>query len=535
MKKLIYLISLLILMALTILSCTNEDLTNTLNNDGNDIAGMLKINYSLSPAVDVSITRANSNPIENLMVFVFNEDGAELMTDKPIYFESANNGSTTGLKEVNYPSLGQTVYNGWVRIKLKDGYNEMSKAKVFLIANAGSDLPQYKGNIKEQIIGFTTMKQLTEFACQYQETIDRQESKYLMSSAGIDVNGYPDNEYSEFTPTIAEWSKYIIPLSRMDAKINFNISTEACDFKLQSYEVHNAPKKGYLIWKYYLSEGGSINEKSTLFDKDAAHADDDFFKTEIEYGESNPTQFTFHIAENLKRPITFFDNKKFDNKKEKEKEKLKTREKHNLDTDETYNFINAPKRATYIILKGVLTKENSSIGPIVADVSYIIHLGFKNENNSASSWENYNGNINDYITRRNYEYTYNVKIKGVNDIIAEVTSNNDMPQAEGIITSKENIDLKVSESSPFKVNENEIITMEAPDADGTWIKLKKRDITIKDWIDEPPIPGNYNLIATGKLPEGMNSRQLVLLATRTSTDGRSKIIRRITITQQQIP
>lgn len=529
MKKIIYFISMLVLTAFTVLSCTKEDLTDTLNNDENDIAGVLKINYSLSPAVNVSMTRANSAPIENLMVFVFNEDGTELMTDGPIYFESPNNGSTAGLKEVNYPAVDQTVYNGWVRIKLKNGYNEESKAKVFLIANAGSKLPQYKENIKEQIIGFTTMKQLTEFACQYQETIDRQESKYLMSSAGIDHGGYPNNEDPDFAPTIAVWSKSIIPLSRMDAKINFNISTEACDFKLQSYEVHNAPKKGYLIWRYYLSEGGSIKENSTLFNKDAAQEADDFFKTKIEYGESNPTQFTFHITDNLKRPRTFFDNKKMD-----EKEKLKTREKHNLDTDETYNFINAPKRATYIILKGVLTKENSSIGPIVANVSYIIHLGFRNERNGSSSWDNYNGDINDYITRRNYEYTYNIKIKGVDNIITEVTSSNDMPQAEGIITSEENIDLKTNESSPFKVNKNEIITMEAPDADGTWIKLKKRGITIKDWIAEPPKPGEYNLIATGKLPEEMSSRKLVLQATRTSTDGRSKIIRRITITQQKV-
>lgn len=82
----------------------------------------------------------------------------------------------------------------------------------------------------------------------------------------------------------------------------------------------------------------------------------------------------------------------------------------------------APENATYIVVKGVaklkhifITGEEDLEHSLLADVTYTIHLGdfgVSSDNSNVSRFDNYDIN-------RNTHYTYNVNIRGINNIIVE--------------------------------------------------------------------------------------------------------------------
>lgn len=104
------------------------------------------------------------------------------------------------------------------------------------------------------------------------------------------------------------------------------------------------------------------------------------------------------------------------------------REERNSDgennpTQKQYNtFKYAPKHGTFVAVKGTISipEENYS-----GDVTYYIHLG------------NFTKLTKDFTVRRNYHYTYTIKVNGVDKIIAEAKAEDGseiQPGAEGNIT-----------------------------------------------------------------------------------------------------
>lgn len=85
------------------------------------------------------------------------------------------------------------------------------------------------------------------------------------------------------------------------------------------------------------------------------------------------------------------------------------------------NFVNAPAAAPYVILRGTYTGKSDYVdesgadksGQVSADVSYYIFLG---HDSGLGTVEGYN----DFSTHRNWQYTYNITVNGVNDITVEV-------------------------------------------------------------------------------------------------------------------
>ncbi len=83
-------------------------------------------------------------------------------------------------------------------------------------------------------------------------------------------------------------------------------------------------------------------------------------------------------------------------------------------------FLNAPATATYVVMRGRFTGNTVITEPgatetvekeVDADVSYIIFLGHDSQHN-----------FNDFVTYRNVNYTYVVRVRGVNQISVEVNS-----------------------------------------------------------------------------------------------------------------
>lgn len=540
MKHFAYIINIWIL-ALTAVSCTNEELTDNRLSDNKDPERTVTLNFAMPSMTDVNISRAAvAEPIEDLLVFVFDEKG-DLMTSNPISFNKneLTDGSNGGMQTSHYPALGQYATTGWVRFPLNElsngGYDESTRAQIYLVGNAEylTNNSIFTEETFTKIQSAKTFTALTKLICEYQTEVDCREDHFLLAGAVLSYDGGTDYLEGYYLFPLAEWKNYTINLFRTDAKVDFEISSsEGCTFTPTSYQVCNAPKKTYLFWQYYIQQGGTVNDSSfkDVFNKDAGNNKEDFFDTApIELTGLN--QFTFYIGENLKRC-----QKTTDDSNLTEKAKLNRREKHTISENGEYVFTNAPELGTYVILKG--TFEGSSTVdekkvPVKAEVSYIIHLGFRNKaNNTNPQWGDYNGDVNDYITKRNYHYTYHIMVKGVNDIVTEVTDGKEnMSAAEGEVTIEEEV-ITLTNNAPtatITLKKSESVTLaEEKTTNTAWITVEGEPFN--DWISKKRAKEKYSFTANTP-EEEVADRQIVLLATRTSSDGRSKIIRRITVKQ----
>lgn len=532
MKKMKYILWIFVLATIT-LSCTENDLAD-IQASKQDSESNIKLNFNITSATDVSISRAtNEIPIKDLRVFIFDNNG-DLMTEEVPFFDSntVNNGINGGLKEVTYPTTGEEIYSGWVRITLKEGYSKEDEARILMLANTSAENMGdiYELSTLNDISKIKTIDNLLSYICEYKETVARPNNDRLMITGTYNTwETAVEKESDILAFPLNYWENIPINMYRMDAKINFNVTAaNGCIFTLNSYQVYNVPKKAYLFWKYYLQQGGEVNHAYPLFNKDASKDNDDFFTTEeIEVnaiaGPSSPASFNFYMPENLKEPENF-SSWKDETGEVTEKAKLAHREANEI-VDNKHLFTNAPDKGTYVILRGAYegtTTINGEPKKVKANVSYIIHLGFRSVSNDPS---NFKGGTNDYLTKRNFLYTYNVRVNGINDIVTEVIQGGGkMPAAEGEITiEEESITLSNSSASTITVYKGETLSTESTE---NWLKVNGQTIESIKFSEKQEYP-----LTAETLPEGTTSRKITILGTRTSTNGQSKIIRKITVTQ----
>lgn len=234
-----------------------------------------------------------------------------------------------------------------------------------------------------------------------------------------------------------------LTLDRLDSKVTFNITCAAPDdpathptikeFIPKKWQVVNLPLRSYLV-------GGVSGKDYTTF----GNSEENYFDTP-KYGFFHQTaakdsskydtsSWSFYIMEsvlNAKHEVTAF----------------KERDRQEKEDGTGFNgaWKNAPDYGTYVILTGTVSMsdvdykpsgvlEYKEYGPTMnAEVQYKIHLG-----------DFSNNNFSDFSVRRNTSYTYNVTIKGVDDITVEVITSDstdapgketeDAPGATGDVT-----------------------------------------------------------------------------------------------------
>lgn len=519
----------LFISAWLMISCTAEESLNDIKSQDRVQSKTVQINFATPASTSVSISRASGELppadfiVSDLYIYIFDAETGELLTrdgeiSAPVHLkgEELLNG-TFGGQEMKENILGGKYNSSWVRVNVDSkAFNQ--DVNIFMIANAASY--NELSLTHEELMALKDMNRLQNYVYQYNTHINQGRTSFLMTGHTtedstepflyhIDENGKIINEYGLEANIILE---------RTEAKINFNIkqsTKKKGTFTPTSYKIYNYPKKSNLYWKYKL-QGQISGHFDEIVNKDASKEESDFFTTEsIDITEE---KFCFYMPENLK------GNGKTIHTQTNAATGLNQRESR----DESGKWKNAPQYATYVEIKGTFKGNSDKLEEEVeANVTYTIHLGFSRDNADVDKYR-----VNDYLIRRNYEYTYNMTINGVDDIAIEVIDNKEkMSAAEGdIIVSEE---IKLSQNSKLIVNNKETLEIESSDQETpSWLLIENEPIN--DWILKKPEPKEYQLTAD-KLPEGTVSRELVLLATRTSTDGRSKIIRRITITQQNVP
>ncbi len=213
-----------------------------------------------------------------------------------------------------------------------------------------------------------------------------------------------------------------LKLERTDAKVKFEIKTSPnppvgkqwteFSFLPKTWTVKRVPMQSYVL----KAETGDYDDAtgSTYFSTPA---------TPFEIITRNATDanlydggsFVFYMPENKKSPL-----KEIVSTSDPSTDYAGREAWSGEDDKGDKQFTNANANSTYVEMTGTLSYRDNDGQQVSADVRFTVHLGYAS------------GSVNDYDTERNGYYTYTVTVRGIEDIIFEVTYHNDRrPGYEG--------------------------------------------------------------------------------------------------------
>ena len=225
-----------------------------------------------------------------------------------------------------------------------------------------------------------------------------------------------------------------VSLKRSEAKITLNLQTIAgLTFEPGTYRLGNVPGSTFI------AEHAKGADQTASWDADGVDKKlywvSEYFQFE---GDADNVTTSFYMPENRKvakkaispaSPGYSAERKGYDLRQKQLKSPVAgATDKPNLQNGETEY---APDLAPYIEFTGEL-RQNLATGDTSTErfgrVTYRIYLGYTAENDP----------VNDYDIERNVHYTYNVTIKGMNDLVVEAKSDKakeeeSAPGVEGLV------------------------------------------------------------------------------------------------------
>ena len=427
MKKYLYI---LLSVCLMTVSC-NDDISvyQGLVQEGEPVE--FTLDFSVGNLQDKSIESRSGNDytVNNIYLFIFEaKNGQPGMLKTKKFYNSTELNATIGNNVPSDNGSSSSSMTGKLNISTTQGES-------FIYAVANIDLNGASGeydqtDIKESLgklqVGEECFKDLEAISISYgtinNEILLRTTPYYLMSGMyQVPVNGkYTRKDQSCIigpNGIVDDSGNKVdngrIRLYRMDAWIDFNINAaEGITFTPTKYRMVNLPVKSRLIV--------GANDITTESSGDYV----DNLEREIALTDGKYS-FSFYMFENRKN-VTEAGNDL--NSWEYTHREVTTNDYEYVDANGNYinpTFKYAPADATYIEIEGHFsgtTKEDpfsngKTQNPVSGTTKYRIHLGDFSNND----YSNFN-------TLRNYHYTYNVTIAGVDKIIVEVTTATDQDQ-----------------------------------------------------------------------------------------------------------
>ena len=404
------------ILAVLSFSCTKAPLTEI---RGNVEEGLpTQVTMSFRSAENRIETRAAQdasyeNRVNNLYVFIFNAAG-EVHYQK--FFSSGNITFTNGYSE------------GSIMIET----TSLNDAQVVCIANLSTATVQSSYEVTaDDMNAITSLSELENYVMHLDERTVERSTQFMMTGYAYDNNA-PDKTLITIPGSETGTSELACTLKpeRTDAKIEFIVKTEIpedkkglwsnFDFRPESWRVVNVPAQSMLLAK--TTGGDADGDQCEYFATDpmpfeTVSRDDNYLYTS--------GGFVFYMPENRKTPTKTIPadaatdaagryalREEHDHVKEGGSFTDKPGQKF-----ENGAFTYAPANSTYVEMSGTLSYQTSKNYTVNANVTFTVHLGYAD------------GDPNDYETKRNTHYTYTVTLRGVDNIITEVTSDEDEPRA----------------------------------------------------------------------------------------------------------
>ena len=391
-------------------------------------------------------TRAEENPsvnesrVSNLYVMVFDSDGNRVSTTN-------NDGVETAFF---YEPQGGLIVNPGSPVTGSVSFNvpSMTGATVVAVANIseGGVTTVYTLS-KATLDDITTLQGFKDLVVPAMESVIRGNNMLMSAMAeNVTISG-PEQDATMDCDLV---------LRRIDAKIKVVLTSSPSnsawtDFSFQpkTWRVRRVPGQSRLVpFDNPAAKAGPWAEIGTgstsAWDANGSYFDTREFEFEdLESEDRDNTlyysggSFSFYMPENRKVA-------------KKSVSEYALREKRAADG--TFEYAN--DNSTYLEITGYISYKDG--GQVInAEVTFYVHLGY------AKSDMNPNPDLNDYDTRQNGSYTYNITVTGVNNIVVEVEQGDEnRPGYEGdVVVSADVIDvdahyetriLDIPLSSPFE-------------------------------------------------------------------------------------
>ena len=378
------------------------------------------LNVGAAPAPEITVTRADNSlsTLSSLKIFVYDKDGQVCQNVTTL--------SSTDITENGTYRNGnsETLYK--VSIETTSGEKQL-----FAIANYGSGYWDQSGIEKlcsQAEKGALTLAQLRDgvislannnfnintdgnlnlpsITASNQMLISGWNTGVVFTAAG---NGSAGTVTDYGTRGDRDYS-VAIKMQRSMAHILFNISSDSytkynngvkhtCRFTPSTFRVYNIPMN-ILI--------GQTDETRTMSDAEKVQKYLISASTNVGTNQSGDYAFDFYMPENVQKPGTSQDYADRDAWNYGD-DQASTTGDGALPEEKTWT--NAPQNSTFVVIKGTYeetTGENDD-PYYTANVNYTVHLG------------DFSGNTNydNFSVVRNYKYTYNMKVQGVDKIVVE--------------------------------------------------------------------------------------------------------------------
>lgn len=213
-----------------------------------------------------------------------------------------------------------------------------------------------------------------------------------------------------------------LKLERTDAKVKFVVKTspnppsgkEWTEFSFlpKTWTVKRVPMQSYVL----KAETGDYDDATdAAYFSTPAIPFEEITRNATDANLYDGGSFVFYMPENKKAPLKEIASTGDANAD------YAAREAWSGEDDKgNKKFTNANANSAYVEMTGTLSYKDNDGQQVSADVRFTVHLGYAS------------GSVNDYDTERNGYYTYTVTVRGIDDIIFEVTHHNDRrPGYEG--------------------------------------------------------------------------------------------------------
>lgn len=404
-------------------SCIDDDVVKTSNvEEGVPIT--VSLNFAAIPSTDVAITRASGSDLSELsdvVICVFHGDGS--------FEQMVTNYDGGGLTVDETPVIsatGQCRYS--VSFKSTSG-----EKKLIAVANV-ADGAFWENMITDLTAAYNEKKHFDEVKAivadvshklvDQASTTDGMQPFHITSSSQMLISGWNKGVVFGTNNTVSHYGTYgdidnsvAIKMKRAMAHITFNIAANPTDakgtFTPTSFRVYNIPTKSYLT--NGISEGLDLLTTSV---SNVAYINTG--SENIGTAQGGNYSFDFYMPENVQEQKEVGD---YNNRDVWEGASGTSAEKK--------EWKYAPKNSTFVVISGTYEGDatiDHSQKPVTANVEYTIHLGDFGETSET------NRNYGDFSVMRNYSYTYNVKVLGVDNIVVEAKKEGgDQQGAEGSV------------------------------------------------------------------------------------------------------
>ena len=400
-------------------SCTDEEI---FQGSGVTEGVPTTVDISVGTAANTAKTRSvllesEERKIYNLYLWVFNSSGnveySREYSRADLIQAATDLTTSTGEVDADAPTSMGLLKN----ISLTTG-----KKTLFLLGNYKSDADGLFHVEPEVLNGISKYSDLEKVrAAMTVHTLFRPNGNLLMSLTQ--------------TVTVSTATKQIeVSLKRSEAKITLNLQTIAgLTFEPGTYRLGNVPGSTFI------AEHAKGTDQTASWDADGVDKKSYWVSEYFQFeGDADNITTSFYMPENRKiakkaispaSPGYNVERKGYDLRQKQLKSPVAgATDKPNLQNGETEY---APDLAPYIEFTGEL-RQNLATGDTSTErfgrVTYRIYLGYTAENDPA----------NDYDIERNVHYTYNVTIKGMNDLVVEAKSDKakeeeSAPGVEGLV------------------------------------------------------------------------------------------------------